>query len=123
MNPEGKVYAAKKDKFRQINRFLEMIEDVLPRLDPSHRLQIVDFGCGKAYLTFALYHFLTQIKGYRVRMTGLDLKSEVIRFCQELAQTLGYEKDLQFIHGDINAFDAESEVDLVVCFACLRYCH
>lgn len=114
MNSEGKVYAAKKDKFRQINRFLEMIEDILPRLDSSQMLQIVDFGCGKAYLTFALYHFLTQVKQYRVRMTGLDLKSDVIRFCQELAQTLGYEKDLHFIHGDINAFDAAPRVDLVV---------
>lgn len=114
MNGDGKVYPAKKDKFRQINRFLEMIEDVLPHLDSSCTLQIVDFGCGKAYLTFALYHFLTKVKGFQVQMVGLDLKRDVIDTCQELAQTLGYEHDLQFIQGDINAFDAKSGVDLVV---------
>jgi Methyltransferase domain len=102
MNAEGKVYAAKKHKFRQINRFLEMIEDVLPHLDFSRRLRIVDFGCGKAYLTFALFHYLRVIKGFRVQLTGLDLKRDVIQYCQEVAKSLGYESDLQFIQGDID---------------------
>lgn len=114
MNSEGKVYASKTDKFRQINRFLEMIEDILPHLNPSQVVHVVDFGCGKAYLTFALYHFLKITKGYLVKMIGLDLKSDVIQYCQELAQTLGYEKDLSFIQEDINKFDPKEEVDLVV---------
>lgn len=114
MNTEGKVYPAKRDKFRQINRFLEMIEDIVPHLDTSQTLRIIDFGCGKAYLTFALYHFLTSIKGYQVQMIGLDLKQDVISFCQELALELNYGNGLQFIQGDINAFDAAAGVDLVV---------
>ncbi len=114
MSADGKVYASKKDKFRQINRFLEMIDDVLPHLDPSHPLNIVDFGCGKAYLTFALYHFLKVTKGYQVQMVGLDLKSDVIQYCQELARTLGYQQDLQFIRGDINTFQGQEKVDMVV---------
>lgn len=114
MNPAGKVYPAKKDKFRQINRFLEMIEDILPHLDPSQAVRVVDFGCGKAYLTFALYHYLKNVKGYAIQMVGLDLKADVIRYCQELAQTLGYDNDLQFIQGDINAFDSEKGIDLVI---------
>jgi SAM-dependent methyltransferase len=114
MSPEGKVYAAKKDKFRQINRFLEMISDVVLQLDSSKILRIVDFGCGKAYLTFALYHFLKITKGYQVHMVGLDLKSDVIQYCQELAQTLGYHHDLHFIREDINNYQAPDEVDIVV---------
>lgn len=114
MSAEGKVYAAKQDKFRQINRFLEMIEDVLPHLDSSRVLRIVDFGCGKAYLTFALYHFLKETKGFQVNMVGLDLKSDVIKYCQELAQTLGYQHDLHFVREDINTFQTQEGVDLVV---------
>jgi SAM-dependent methyltransferase len=114
MSPEGKVHAAKKDKFRQINRFLEMINDVLPHLDSSRVLRIVDFGCGKAYLTFALYHFLKVTKEYQVHMVGLDLKSDVIQHCQQLAQALGYQRDLEFIHGDINDFQAQEGIDMVV---------
>ena len=91
-----------------------MIDDILPNLNPSRTIQIVDFGCGKAYLTFALYHFFKKIKGYNIRMIGLDLKQDVILFCQELAQSLGYENDLQFINCDINAYDAPSCVDIVI---------
>lgn len=114
MNSEGKVYAAKRDKFRQINRFLEMVDDVLPHLDISHLLRIVDFGCGKAYLTFALYHFLKVTKMYPIEMVGLDLKSDVIQYCQELAAELGYKEDLHFIKGDINAFQTQNKVDMVI---------
>lgn len=114
MNAEGHVYPAKKDKFRQINRFLEMIQDVLPHLDSSKRIQIVDFGCGKAYLTFALYHFLKETKGYQIHLIGLDLKKEVIQTCQELAQSLGYQEGLQFIHEDINNFQIQEKVEMVV---------
>lgn len=114
MSPEGKVYAAKQDKFRQINRFLEMIDDVVPHFDASHLLRIVDFGCGKAYLTFALYHFLKLTKGFQVSMVGLDLKTDVIQNCQNLAQVLGYQHDLRFIQEDINNFETKEGVDLVV---------
>jgi SAM-dependent methyltransferase len=114
MNAEGKVYAAKKDKFRQINRFLEMIDDVLPHLDSSYPLRIIDFGCGKAYLTFALYHFLKITKGYLVQLIGIDLKREVIQYCQELAQALGYQDDLQFIREDIDHYQIQYNVDMVV---------
>lgn len=112
MNANGKVLASKGDKFRQINHFLEMINDILSHLDPSKPIQMIDFGCGKAYLTFALYYFF-KIKGYKLKMIGLDLKSDVIQFCQKLACTLGYE-GLQFIHQDINQFEPNGEVDLVV---------
>ena len=114
MSAEGKVYAAKQDKFRQINRFLEMIDDVLPHLDPSRLLRVIDFGCGKAYLTFALYHFLKITKGYQVHLTGIDLKRDVIQHCQELAQALGYQEDLHFILGNIENYQTQEAVDLVV---------
>jgi SAM-dependent methyltransferase len=114
MNQEGKVYAAKQFKFRQINRFLEMIEDVMDHFDPVQPLHIVDFGCGKAYLTFALYHFLKETKGYSLKMVGVDLKNDVIVECNKISQALGYGQDLQFIHGDINVFQPKENVDMVV---------
>lgn len=114
MNDQGKVYAVKKDKFRQINRFLEIVNDVLPHLASSHPLRIVDFGCGKAYLTFALYYFLKVIKGYQVYLRGIDLKKDIIQYCQELAQTLGYQNHLQFIQGDIDHYQVQEGSDLVV---------
>ncbi len=114
MSPEGKVHAQKKDKFRQVNRFLEMVDDLLAQLSPQPSLHIVDFGCGKAYLTFALFYFLTSIKGYSVKMTGIDLKSDVIELCQKLARKLGYGNDLNFVLGDVNGFETKQSVDLVI---------
>ncbi|MBA2368428.1 MAG: SAM-dependent methyltransferase [Candidatus Protochlamydia sp.] len=114
MSPAGKVNAQKGDKFRQINRFLEMVEDVLPHFQQKSTLQIVDFGCGKAYLTFALFHFLKEVKGYTVNMKGIDLKEAVIQECSRLSKDLGYAEELEFILGDINAFDIDRSVDLVV---------
>ncbi len=114
MSPEGKVHAQKKDKFRQVNRFLEMVDDILSQLGPQSSLHIVDFGCGKAYLTFALFYFLTSIKGYSVKMTGIDLKLDVIELCQKLAHKLGYGNNLQFVLGDVNTFDTQQPVDLVI---------
>lgn len=78
---EGTIVHAKYDKFRQINRFLEFIEDVLPKLDKNQETRIIDFGCGKSYLTFAMYYYLKVLKGYPVRITGLDLKTDVIEHC------------------------------------------
>ena len=113
MTKDGKVVRSKADKFRQINRFLEFIEDVLPRLDKDREIQILDFGCGKSYLTFAIYYYLHELKGYDIRLTGLDLKKDVIARCNELSGKYGYEK-LQFLEGDIAAYDEVDSVDMVV---------
>ncbi|MCH5252338.1 MAG: SAM-dependent methyltransferase [Lachnospiraceae bacterium] len=110
---EGKVIDKKHKKFRQINRFLEFVRDVLPRLEKGKRLTILDFGCGKSYLTFALYHYLKIMEGYEVNMIGLDLKEEVIRNCNRLAEKLGYD-DLTFLQGDISSYEGVDTVDMVV---------
>lgn len=98
MTQDGKIVHTRFDKFRQINRFLEFIEDILPQLDRGRELTILDFGCGKSYLTFAMYYYLHELKKYDIRIIGLDLKSEVIRHCNELAEKYRYEK-LQFLEG------------------------
>lgn len=147
MNKEGYVVKARYDKFRQINRYLEFVDDVLPELKNRKRnsdrytektkesdtpeqethievvgesperdakkLEIIDFGCGKSYLTFALYHFLHEMKGLDVHITGLDLKKDVIADCSRLAQRLGY-TDLEFKHGDIADYETTGGVDMVV---------
>ena len=111
--PDGKIRDKKFKKFRQINRFLEFVQDVLPELPNDRPVTIVDFGCGKSYLTFAIYYFLKIQKGYQVRMIGLDLKADVIRRCNELAKKFGYQ-ELTFLQGDIGSFDGVDNVDLVV---------
>lgn len=113
MTKDGQVIAKKQDKFRQINRFLEMVTDVLPHLPEDREITIVDFGCGKSYLTFALYHLLANMQGRRIQVVGLDLKADVIAFCSELARKLGYER-LSFQVGDIADYKDKSEVDMVV---------
>lgn len=113
MTQNGNIVNAHYDKFRQINRFLEYIEDILPSLPTSRELRILDFGCGKSYLTFAIYYYLKVLKGYPVRITGLDLKEDVIRHCNELAVKYGYDK-LEFLCGDIAYYDGCSQVDMVV---------
>ncbi len=113
MGKDGKILAKKMDKYRQLNRFLEIIEDVMPALKDKKKIRIIDFGCGKAYLTFALYHYLHHIKGYEVDVTGLDLKEDVVTFCKNLAQKLKF-KNLNFIKGDINFFETNEAVDLMV---------
>jgi len=110
---EGTIVHAKYDKFRQINRFLEFIEDVLPKLDKSQETRIIDFGCGKSYLTFAMYYYLKVLKGYPVRITGLDLKTDVIEHCSKLAKKFGYDS-LEFLHGDIASYEGTDQVDMVV---------
>lgn len=113
MTQNGNIVNAHYDKFRQINRFLEYIEDILPSLPTGRELRILDFGCGKSYLTFAIYYYLKVLKGYPVRITGLDLKEDVIRHCNELAVKYGYDK-LEFLCGDIAYYDGCSQVDMVV---------
>ena len=115
MTPQGKIVSTKYDKFRQINRFLEFIEDILPRLDRGRELTILDFGCGKSYLTFAMYYYLRQLRHFDVRIIGLDLKEDVIQHCNELAQSYGYEK-LKFYTGDIASYEGVRQVDMVVTF-------
>ncbi len=110
---DGKVKRQKYDKFKQINRFLEFIEDSIKHLPTDRTIRILDFGSGKSYLTFALYHFLHEMKGYDVHITGLDLKKEVIEECAGIARDLGYER-LEFLVGDINEFEGETAVDMVV---------
>lgn len=114
MNARGKVLASKYDKFRQINRFLEMVADVAPALPKVDRpLRIVDFGCGKSYLTFALYQYLVEKLGLNVKITGLDLKRDVVEHCEGLARELRYD-GLHFEQGDIREYQADGAVDLTV---------
>ncbi|UNK21406.1 SAM-dependent methyltransferase [Paenibacillus sp. N3/727] len=113
MNDEGKVFARKYDKFKQINRFLEMVEDVLPHLPEDRPLTIVDFGCGKSYLTFALYHYLAVTARRSLKIVGLDLKADVIEHCSLLAKKLNYSQ-LRFLVGDIADYDELEQVDMVV---------
>ena len=113
MTEEGKIVRTKFDKFRQINRFLEFIEDILPQLDKGREVTILDFGCGKSYLTFAMYYYLHKLKQYDIRIIGLDLKTEVIRHCNELSKKYGYEK-LTFLEGDIADYEGVDRVDMVV---------
>jgi SAM-dependent methyltransferase len=113
MTADGKVRAQRYDKFRQVNRFLELVDDVVPHLPRDRRLRVVDFGSGKSYLTFALHHLLVDLRGLDVEIVGLDLKEDVIARCDALARTLGYER-LSFAVGDIALYDGVASADLVV---------
>jgi len=113
MTAAGQVRKSRYDKFRQVNRFLELVEDVVPSLPARGTLRIVDFGCGKSYLTFALHHLLTVIHGREVEIVGLDLKPDVIEACTALAERSAA-AGLRFQLGEIASFDAEEKVDLVV---------
>ncbi len=112
-SPEGKVKKQKYDKFKQINRFIEFIHDSLEYLPKDRTIRILDFGSGKSYLTFALYHYLKVEQGLDIRVTGLDLKKEVIEECAQIAVDLQYDS-LEFLVGDINDYNDESSVDMVV---------
>ena len=112
MTAEGKVRKPRYDKFRQVNRFLELVEDVLPAL-PVGRLKVVDFGSGRSYLTFALHHLLVTVHGRDVEIVGLDLKADVIEDCEALARRIGAE-GLRFEVGDIAGYDSMADTDLVV---------
>lgn len=113
MGQDGKIIRTRYDKFRQINRFLEYIEDILPKLDKQRELTIIDFGCGKSYFTFAMYYYLKELKGYNIRIIGLDLKADVIEHCNELRTRYGYDK-LDFYVGDIATYKDVDKVDMVV---------
>ncbi|MDE7031125.1 MAG: SAM-dependent methyltransferase [Lachnospiraceae bacterium] len=116
--PDGRIVKAKYDKFRQINRYLEFVRDILPHLprDAGRPLRIIDFGCGKSYLTFALYYYLKVLNNYDICVTGLDLKADVIAECQALARQFGYD-GLTFQVGDIGSYEdcfGAAQVDMVV---------
>ena len=109
----GRVRDKKQSKFRQINRFLEMIRDCLPQLPAEGTLRICDLCCGKSYLSFAAYHYFANVLGRRVKMTGVDLKPDVIAYCNEVAAKLNFD-GLEFLCGDINEYRAEGKVNLVI---------
>lgn len=113
MSKDGKVLKNRYDKFRQINRFLEFIEDVLPSLPKDRTLRIIDFGCGKSYLTFAMYYYLHVMKNLELEIIGLDLKKDVIENCSKLADKLNYE-GLHFEMGDIAGYKDAKGADMVV---------
>ena len=113
MTQNGDIVKSKFDKFRQINRFLEFIEDILPQLPKDREITILDFGCGKSYLTFAMYYYLHELQKYDIRIIGLDLKTDVIKHCNQLAEKYGYEK-LKFLEGNIADYTGADEVDMVV---------
>lgn len=117
MNDEGKVISSRYDKFRQINRFLEFIDDVLPEFadkkETGQPLRIADFGCGKSYLTFAVHYFLTEIRHINCEIEGLDLKEEVIKYCNDMAAKLGL-KGLIFHTGNIADYSGVQSPDIVI---------
>ncbi len=110
---DGKINKSRYDKFKQINRYLEFVRDILPHLDSDRQIRIIDFGCGKSYLTFALYYYLHEMLGYNLSVVGLDLKEDVIVKCNALSKKYGYD-NLKFIRGDIATYEDTQDVDMVV---------
>ena len=110
---DGRVHDKKQGKFRQINRFLEHIENIYPRLPAEGEIKIYDLCCGKSYLSFAVYHYLTEIKGRRVYLYGADLKRDVILWCDALAKELGY-VGMRFEVGDISKIVPDEKPDMVI---------
>lgn len=113
MMPDGKVTKARYDKFRQINRYLEFVDDVSDKFPTDREVTIIDFGCGKSYLTFALFYYLVKIKKIKAHIIGLDLKPDVIKECNRLKNKYHYDS-LEFIEGDIEHFEGVDHVDMVM---------
>ena len=113
MSRQGVIIKQKYDKFKQINRFLEFIRDIKNELPKDREISIIDFGCGKSYLTFAVYYYLHDLCGLHVRITGLDLKADVIEKCNRLSNEYGYDK-LIFKLGDIADYSEQDSVDMVI---------
>ena len=109
----GRVRDKKQSKFRQINRFLELIRDCIGHLPSDGTLRICDLCCGKSYLSFAAYHYFTEVLGRDVKMTGVDLKPDVVAYCNEVAKKLGFD-GLEFLHGDVNKYECDEHVHLVI---------
>lgn len=117
MSPDGRVVKKHYSKFRQINRFLEIADDAFGYLPDDRTLRVIDFGCGKSYLTFALYYYLKLVKHRNVEITGLDLKRDVIEFCSRTADELGYD-GLTFLTGDIADYESDGADMVVTLHAC-----
>ena len=113
MTKDGHIVKSKFDKFRQINRYLEFVDDILDKLPTDRKVTIIDFGCGRSYLTFALYYYLSIKNNRSIHIIGLDLKSDVIANCNRLRDKYGYD-DLEFIQGDIEHFNNDTHVDMVI---------
>ena len=111
--PDGRVVKSMYDKYRQINRFIEIVDDAVSSWEEGKELTIVDFGCGKSYLTFILYYYFVELRHLPVTMIGLDLKADVIEHCNQVAQKYGYDR-LRFEMGDINGFRYEGAIDMVI---------
>lgn len=109
---DGKVVSAMYDKYKQINRFIEIIDDEVSNLKVEE-LNVIDFGCGKSYLTFVVYYYLTEVMNLKVNMIGLDLKEDVIKKCNQAAEKYNY-TNLRFEVGDVNGFQAPFDVDMVI---------
>ena len=110
MTSDGKIVKAKSDKFKQINRFLEIVDDVISE---EKYLKIIDFGCGKSYLTFVIYHYLKNVRKINCDILGLDLKEDVVNNCNKIAQKYGY-TNLKFLVGDISKFKETDKVDMII---------
>ena len=113
MTAEGRVKSQKYNKFVQINKYLEIISHSIGTLKKENTINIIDFGCGKAYLTFALYYYLCKVMGFDVRIIGVDLKQDVINNCNSLAKKLDYE-NMEFVNGDIKDFNSNDDIDMVI---------
>jgi hypothetical protein len=112
MNLQGKVLNDKYDKFKQINRFVEFVQDITSEFEENKTINIIDFGCGKSYLTFAIHYYLTEILNYKVNIVGLDLKKDVINKCNQIVSKYRM-KGIKFQVGDIKDYK-ETQVDMVV---------
>ena len=112
-NNDGKVVKSKYNKFKQINKYLEFIKQATTQLDSNKQITILDFGSGKSYLTFSTYYYLTEVLKMNVKIIGIDLKKEVIEYCNNITKKLNF-SNLSFIYGDVIDYENKDEIDMVI---------